>query len=145
VVAEFAGKQDVESWMALLELVEDYFPGLEKEEYRKGLEASILQNQALVVKQGKIVVGALAFSKSEKELLFLAVHPHYRKMGIAQKLIQKVFSLFEEGTQISVITYREGDPQGLAARKLYLSLGFECGELITVFDYPCQKLIYTVQ
>lgn len=145
VVAEFAGTHDVVSWIHLLELVEEHFPGLEKEEYQNGLKTSILQKEALVVKMGGIVVGALAFSRNEKELLFLAVHPNYRKMGIAQGLIQKVCSLFEKGTQLSVITYREEDPLGLTARKLYLSLGFEYGELLTVFDYPCQKLIYTIK
>lgn len=145
VVAEFAGMQDAESWMHLLELVEEHFPGLDTEEYQSGLEVKILQKEALVVKKGGIVVGALAFSRNEKELLFLAVHPNYRKMGIAQRLIEKVLSLFEAGTQVSVITYREGDPLGRAARKLYFGLGFVEGELLTVFDYPCQKLIYTVK
>lgn len=145
MVAEFAGKQDVESWMHLLELVEEHFPGLDKEEYRKWLEASIIHKEALVVKKDGIVVGALAFSRSEKELLFLAVHPNYRKMGIAQKLIEKVISFFKAGKQVSVITYREDDPLGLVARKLYFSLGFEGDDLLTVFDYPCQKLIYTVR
>ncbi len=144
MVFEFACTKDIDSWMELLELVKDNFPGLDKEAYKEGLQLSIIKGEALVAKKNGLLVGALDFSTENKELVFLAVHPEYRKMGIAQKLIKKMISIFPVGTQISVITYREGDLLGLAARKLYLKFGFECGELLTVFEYPCQKLTYNV-
>ena len=144
MIFEFACNQDIDSWMELLELVKDNFPGLDKDTYKKGLQVSILEKEALVAKANGLVVGALAFSKDSKELVFLAVHPEYRKMGIAQRLMKKMISLFPPGTQISVITYREGDNQGLAARRLYQNFGFTCGELLTVFEYPCQRMLYTV-
>lgn len=140
----FACNQDIDAWMELLELVKDNFPGLDPESYKKELKVSIIEKEALVAKKDGMVVGALAFSTDNKELVFLAVHPEYRKMGIAQNLIKKMISLFPTGTQISVITYREDDLQGLAARKLYLNFGFECGELLTIFDYPCQKMVYNI-
>ncbi|MEL7658439.1 MAG: GNAT family N-acetyltransferase, partial [Bacillota bacterium] len=95
-------------------------------------------------KKNGLIVGALAFSTENKELVFLAVHPEHRKTGIAQNLIKKMISLFPTGAQISVITYRKGDLQGLSARKLYVNLGFKCGELLTIFEYPCQKMVYIV-
>lgn len=144
MVFEFASNHDIDSWMELLELVKENYPGLDKKSYKEGLKVSIIEKEALVAKKDGMVVGALAFSTDNKELVFLAVHPEYRKMGIAQKLIKKMISIFSVGTQISVITYIEGDLQGLAARKLYLKFGFECGELLTVFEYPCQRLIYSV-
>lgn len=144
MIFELACKQDIESWMELLELVKDNFPGLDKEAYKKGLQVSILEKEALVAKKDDMVVGALAFSTDSKELVYLAVHPEYRRMGIAQNLVKKMVSLFPTGTQISVTTYREGDLHGIAARKLYLNLGFEGGELLTVFEYPCQRMIYIV-
>lgn len=144
MVFEFACNQDIDSWMELLELVKDNFPGLDKGAYKEGLQLSITEKKALVAKKNGEVVGALAFSTDSKEIVFLAVHPEYRKMGIAQNLIKKMISLFPTGTQISVITYREDDLQGLAARKLYLNFGFGCGELLTMFEYPCQRLFYIV-
>lgn len=33
MIFEFACKQDIDSWMKLLELVKDNFPGLDKEAY----------------------------------------------------------------------------------------------------------------
>ena len=139
-----ANNKDISSWMELLDLVEDNFPGLEKEAYKKELHASILKKEALIAKEGDVLVGALIFSYDNNELLFLAVHPNYRNKGIARALIKNMTSLFQTGTQISVITYRQDDPQGVAARNLYLSLGFQCHELLTVFDYPCQKMILFV-
>lgn len=80
-------------------------------------------------------------SKHEKELAFLAVHPNYRKMGVAKRLIEKMTGWFDSGDVISVITFREGDPKGIAARACYHACGFTDAEKMTVFDYPCQKLI----
>ncbi len=144
IIFDFASIKDISSWMELLELVEENFPGLDKESYKKGLSISMMKKEALVAKENGMVVGAIAFSKDNNEINFLAVHPEYRRMGIAQNLIKKLASLFPKGTQLSVITYREGDLQGIAARKLYESIGFKCGKLLTVFEYPCQRLIYTV-
>ena len=142
---EFAQEQDINSWMDLLNLVKDSFPGLDIPEYKAALSKCILNKEAIVAKMGNTVVGALSFSYSNAELNFLAVHPQYRKKGIAKELILKLFSLFSAGTELSVITYREGDLQGIYARQLYQRMGFCYGELLTMFDYPCQRMIYTVK
>lgn len=42
---------------------------------------------------------------------------------------------------ITVSTYRKGDPNGIAARALYKSLGFSAGKLTEEFDYPVQEFI----
>lgn len=138
----FAEQRDIDSWMELLYVVKDNFPGLEMKEYRTALLDAISIEQALVAKEEDVIVGALIFSQRTGELSFLAVHPLYRKKGIAKALILKLISQFPKGTKLSVVTYRDGDRQGIAARKLYQSMGFQCGELLTVFDYPCQKLYY---
>ncbi len=142
VLISFAQQQDLDSWMDLLHLVKDNFPGLDMREYKIALMEYIHNEQALIAKTEDTLVGALAFSRSTGELYFLAVHPLYRKNGIAKSLISKLISQFPLGTRLSVITYREGDQQGVAARKLYQSMGFQYGKLLTVFDYPCQELYY---
>jgi len=142
---EFAQEQDINSWMDLLNLVKDSFPGLDIPEYKAALSKCILNKEAIVAKMGNAVVGALSFSYSNAELNFLAVHPQYRKKGIAKELILKLTSIFSVGTELSVITYREGDLQGIYARKLYQRMGFSYGELLNIFDYPCQRMIYIVK
>ena len=47
----------------------------------------------------------------------------------------------EKGTDIRVTTYREGDPDGIAARAFYESLGFSAGRLTEEFGCPVQEVI----
>lgn len=138
----FAQSNDIDGWIKLVELVKDNFPGLDMDEYKKGLSTRILEQGALVAKENDMLIGALLFSRESKELEFLAVHPQYRRLGTATALIRYMFALFPEGSCFTVITYREDDPKGKAARKFYKRIGFMPGELITVFDYPCKKFIY---
>ncbi len=145
MLISFAQQQDLDSWMELLYLVKDNFPGLDIRKYEIALMESIHSKQALIAKINDSLVGALTFSRSTGELHFLAVHPQYRKNGIAKLLISKLISQFPPATRLRVITYREGDQQGVAARKLYKSMGFQYGEFLTVFDYPCQELYYNTK
>ena len=87
----------------------------------------------------------LLFSRTEKELQFLATHPDYRKLGAAKKLIKKMILAFKPGDQIQVVTFTSEDKKGIAARNCYHACGFKDDELLTVFDYPCQKMILTVE
>ncbi|MEG2626310.1 MAG: GNAT family N-acetyltransferase, partial [Christensenella sp.] len=132
MVVDFAEQQDIDSWMDLLHIVKDNFPGLDIKKYRISLLDCILKRQALIAKVEDVVVAALAFTQSIGELKFLAVHPLYRQRGIAKALITKFTSQFPKGMRLSVITYRQGDERGIAARKLYQSIGFQQGELLTV-------------
>ena len=143
--AVFGEKEDFESWIELVKLVSGNFPGLDLKCYKDVLIEKIEKKETLVVKDGEKGVGALAFSYEEKELSFLAVHPEYRQENIGTELVKKFASLFEVGTKLSVITYRDGDIKGEGARKLYKKAGFSEGDLITVFDYPCQEFIYGVK
>lgn len=141
----FAQIRDTVGWMALLELVKENFPGLDLEEYRKILSLRISGEGALVAVENDRIIGALLFSAETRELEFLAVHPHFRREGVAAAMIRHLFSLFPKGSRFSVITYRETDPMGKAARKLYQSIGFIPGKLVTVFNYPCQELTFTTE
>lgn len=143
--AVFGEKGDFESWIELVKLVSGNFPGLDLKCYKDVLIEKIEKKETLVVKEREKVVGVLAFSYEEKELSFLAVHPEYRQENIGIELVKKFASLFEVGTKLSVITYRDGDIKGEGARKLYKKAGFSEGDLITVFDYPCQEFIYGVK
>lgn len=141
----FAQSNDIDSWLKLLELVKDNFPGLDMDDYKKRLSKRILERGALVAKERDLVIGALLFSGESKELEFLAVHPQYCKQGIATAMIKLMFTLFPKDSYITVVTYRENDEKGKAARGLYKKVGFVPHQLVTVFDYPCQKLTYTTK
>jgi ribosomal protein S18 acetylase RimI-like enzyme len=135
-----ATEQDIGGWMELVELVKDDFPGLETDSYIQVLRENIRSKTALCyISDGKII-GILLFSPEQSCLSFMAVHPGYRKKGIATALIHKMLNLMPDG-DIFVTTYREGDEKGTAARALYKRNGFEEAELFTEFDYPVQKFV----
>ncbi|WP_373077126.1 GNAT family N-acetyltransferase [Fusobacterium varium] len=143
--AVFGEKNDFKAWVELVKLVSGNFPGLDLECYKNILIEKMEKNETIVVKENEKVVGALVFSYIEQEISFLAVHPEYRNKGIGLELVKKVISLFPIGTKLIVITYRAGGEKGGNARKLYKKAGFSEGNLITVFDYPCQEFIYIIK
>jgi len=126
--------------MELVDLVEDSFPGLDKQEYLSVLRQCIANKNALCyISDGKIA-GILLFSPEESCLSFMAVHPEHRKKGIATALINKMLELMPD-RDISVTTYREGDVMGTSARALYKKCGFEEAELYEEFGYPVQRFV----
>ena len=52
---------------------------------------------------------------------------------------------FEDGEVIHVVTFREGDQKGTAARWCYHSCGFVDDEELVAFDYPCQRMVLRVE
>ncbi|AJD27964.1 GNAT family N-acetyltransferase [Clostridium botulinum] len=142
IIADFAEEIDIDIWMNLVEIVKEDFPGLIVENYRKILKENIQQRTALIVKDETKAIGVLIFSYENKEIAFLAVHPQYRKKGIATGLFNKMYNQFPKGTEITVTIYRENDTKGKAARTLYKRLGFIEDELIMEFGYPCQRFIF---
>lgn len=146
IKVQIASFKNVESWMSLIEIVRDNFPGLETDEkienYRKTLIEMIGKNHAICALHGNIVVGALLFSTKLNQLCFLAVHPEYRRKKIASKMFQLMLTKLDRKRDIVVETFREGDEKGAPARALYSSLGFVPGELCLFENkYPEQKFI----
>lgn len=138
-------EDDIGRCMACVELVKDDFAGYEEEEFMQAIRKAIYNREGLIYDIDGTAAGMLTFSYSEKEILFLAVHPQYRKRGIASEMLGKVKSFFEEEEVIHVITFRKGDPKGIAARACYAACGFTEAEEVVVFDYPCQKLVCRVK
>lgn len=143
MVIRKANNDDIKECIALVEIVKDDFAGYKEEEFLKALQICI-SNEEVYLAYEEEVIGLLLFSHIEKELQFLAVHPMYRKRSIANKLMQEMMKHFKLGETVHVITFRENDPKGVAARACYHRFGFHDDEEIMVFDYPCQTLVYKI-
>ena len=145
MTVEYGTKEDISSWMKLVSSVSWNFPGLETEEKRKEHENTVLhfmsERRALCVKEKNVVVGVLLFSKKHNMICCLAVAPDFRRHGIATALLSKAIEMLDRTRNISVSTFRENDPKGIAPRRLYKSFGFMEGELIEEFGYPNQQFI----
>ena len=140
-----ARPQDLDGWMALVERVRDVFPGLETAEALAEHRETVLQfmedASAICASESGRVMGTLLFSKENGTLCYLAVDPDHRRQRIAEKMVSLMLSQMEEGKDVTVTTYREGDPNGVAARAFYRSLGFSEGKLTEEFGCPVQEFI----
>ena len=141
----YVTKEDINKVRSMMEQVKESFPGYQEEEFLEALDKAIDDKEALLEEKEGRLAGMLTFSYQEKELTFLAVTPEFRKQGVGKQLIKRMAECFEDGEVIHVITFREGDQKGMAARYCYHSCGFVDDEELVVFDYPCQKMILKVE
>jgi ribosomal protein S18 acetylase RimI-like enzyme len=144
-VLHYAAIDDIDAWIKMVEIVRDNFPGLETsqkiDDYRQTVIKNIKRKTALCVKYRNEIIGIMLFSYHSKCLSCMAVHPKYRRKGIASAMIEKMLSLFPNDVDISVTTFREGDVKGIEPRALYKKFGFKEDELIVEFEYPVQKFV----
>lgn len=141
-----AAEKNLASWMSLVEVVRQNFPGLETEEkledYRRTVVKNMRRGSALCALDENMAVGILLFSEKENMLSCLAVHPEYRRRGIASGMIERMLERLDRSRDIVVETFREEDEKGAAARALYRSLGF-VPERTCFFEgsYPVQRFV----
>ena len=119
---ELGRECDVDNWMQLVNKVKDSFPGLETkealEEHRHTVLGFMRKGSAICARVNDQIVAALLFSREDSML-----------------------SLMNEKREVVVTTYREGVPEGIAARAFYKRLGFVEGKLTEEFGSPVQELI----
>ena len=116
-----AEKKDIVDWMNLMRLVIDGYPVMDEDDYLAKLEESIDEKRALVLREGDILIGAMAFTYSPGSIEFLGVHL--------------------PGQEISTTTFREQDKADTGHRDMLLQLGFAEKELLTEFGYPTQRFV----
>lgn len=92
-----AEENDVSGWMELVRLVIDGFPYLDEEQYVARLREYIGRGQALILKDGDTAIGIMAFHEesrlAERIVDFLGVHPQYKKQGIAEAFLVKLWEM----------------------------------------------------
>lgn len=140
------GKEnDINSWMSLVNKVKESFPGLETkealDEHRDTVLDFMRNNSAICARIQNNIVGVLLFSKEKSMLCFLAVDAKYRRQHIAEKMVSYMLTYMDPKKEVVVSTYREGVPQGIAARAFYKRLGFVEGKLTEEFGSPVQEFI----
>ncbi len=141
----YVTKEDINKVRSMMEQVKEAFPGYQETEFLEALDKAIDDKEALLEEKEGRLAGMLTFSHQKKELTFLAVMPEFRKQGVGKRLIKRMAECFEDGEVVHVITFREGDRKGTAARYCYHSCGFVDDEELMVFDYPCQKMVLKVE
>ena len=136
---------EIDGWMGLVRRVRDNFPGLETEEaleaHRETVLAFMDGNAAIRAKNGGRMVGILLFARAEQMLCFLAVDPACRRRHIAEQMVTYMLTFLDPQKEVVVTTYREGAPEGAAARAFYKRMGFAEGRLTEEFGSPVQEFV----
>lgn len=134
-----AEKEDLPEWMNLMRLAIDGYPVMKEDDYLREITKCIEAHRALVLQDGNILVGAMAFSSDSGSIDFLGIHPQYRKQGIQKLFLDALMETYLPGREISMTTYREGDKADTGHRALLKQLGFAERELLVEFGYPTQR------
>lgn len=141
----FAGFGHLESWFHFAEVIRKDFPGMDTEEAMNSYCDTVIehmkQGSAIYAADGNMITGVLLFSKEENKICCLAVHPGYRRQGIAQQMLRLMMTKLDKTHSVTVETFREGDVKGMAARAFYMALGFVPGEEGFFEGYPVQTFV----
>lgn len=70
-----------------------------------------------------------------------SMDPTYRRQHIARQMVDFMLTQMEDEKGVTVTTYREGAPNGIAARAFYKRLGFSEGKLTEEFGSPVQDFV----
>ena len=145
MIIELGTEKDIESWMNLVEKVNDTFPGLETKDALNDHKNTVLdfmnRESAICAKEQGEIVGVLLFSNENSELCFLAVDTEYRRQHIAEKMVSFMITKMDTNKDITVMTHPDGVPEGVAARAFYKRMGFIEGELSEEFGSPVQQFV----
>ena len=71
----------------------------------------------------------------------MAVAAEYRRRHIAEKMLSYMFTKLDSSKDIFVTTYRDGVPEGIAARAFYKRMGVVEGKLTEEFGSPVQEFV----
>ena len=133
---------DIPAWMNLMRLVIDGYPVMNEADYLNSITKCIDEKRALVLKDGNILVGAMAFSDQSGCIDFLGINPQYRRQGIQKLFLDALMEIYLPGREISMTTYREGDKADTGHRDILKQLGFAERELLIEFGYPTQRFVH---
>lgn len=135
---------DIPAWLELARQCVDGYPCLDERDYLRWLRKSICEEQALILKNGDTVLGALGFSRETGMIDFLGISPQHRKRGIAELFLRELAGRYLPGRDISMTTYREHDRADTGWRAGLKRLGFEEREKLVEFGYPTQRFVLPV-
>lgn len=145
LTVRFGRESDITSWMALVRRVAWNFPGLETEaalqEHAAAVTKFIRKGNAVCAVRGDEVVGVLLFSRRLNRLCCMAVAPEARRQGIARRMFSLMLTIADPARDMTVTTFREGDPRAEAPRAFYLGNGFVPAELVDENQVPCQVFV----
>jgi len=130
---------DIPEWLDLMRLVIDGYPMMKETVFLNEIAKCIEEKRARVLRDGDLLVGAMAFCSQSGCIEFLGIHPQYRRLGIEKLFLDVLMDDCLPGREISMTTYRAGDKADTGQRNTLKQLGFAERELLVEFGYPTQR------
>lgn len=125
---------DFDRWLEFIKIVEPDFMDIglaEDEHFCSIIKKNINRETGFYVEdENENIVGAITYSTNQNHISWLAVHPSYRRLGIASALIEEVIEKLSCAEEIHVKTFLRDDAYGAAARSFYKSHGFEPRDIL---------------
>jgi GNAT superfamily N-acetyltransferase len=144
-----AGSPDIPAWLELAREVEPLFgPMAGKPAFRASLQAAVLEGRGLCAWRGDQLAGAVSVRLDDNSIAWLAVAEDCRGKGAGRALaLAAIERLLPPFRPVLVQTFAPGAKEGEAARRLYLSLGFQDGVALTPTPtgFPTVRMMRPVQ
>lgn len=134
-----AEESDLGAVTALASACRDELPSLLPESAQALFLRNIRRGSVLLASIGGRTAGAVVWSPVLRRISFLAVLPEFRGRGAGSALLESALRRMPPG-DVTVETYRDGDPRGEAALALYRKFGFRPERLLTGYEIPMQIL-----
>ena len=111
--------------------------------YLKKLKGSILEKRALVLKDGNILIAAMAFTYAPGSIEFFGIHPQYHSCGIQKLFLNTLLETYLPRKKLVQQPFVYAALDCLGHRKRLIQLGFVEKERLTEFGYPTQRFVFT--
>jgi GNAT superfamily N-acetyltransferase len=126
---ELATPEIIPAWVELSREVELLFEGAMAEDkgFHEFMHRKIAQQDAFIVRDeanSNELMGLIAVSRTNNAISWFAVSEKHKRKGIGSRLLENAIKELDNTNEISVVTFREDNQQGIPARKLYKKFGF---------------------
>lgn len=134
-----AQQADLPAILDILRACQEELPPLAQDSLTQLLQRNVQRGSVLLAAQETKVAGVCIWSPVLHKISLLAVLPQARGLGIATALLKETLRRMPAGN-ITLETFRDGDPRGTAALSLYKKFGFQSIGLSEGYEWPMQIL-----
>ena len=121
------------------------------ENFRTGMINNMKRGTAIYIqdssKHNFPIIGAMTYSRNKNHISWLAVHPDYRRNGVASFLVKHMLNELKNAQEIRVKTFLYDDEYGIAARSFYKKHGFVAKDILMneqEYPHPVQVFVKTL-